>query len=78
MQRPKTYALRGLVHEVLLQHGPMSLNDLAAMTQIHAEELRYAIETTFPFEALFIKHCDHETVYEAVPLDSVYVGEDFY
>lgn len=78
MQRPKTYALRGITHDILLQHGPMSLNALAAMIQCPPEELRYAIESTSPFEAVFKKYVDREAYYDAVPLDSVYGGEDFY
>lgn len=57
----------------------MNLTDLAGMTGIPKEELRYAIESTMPFGAVFKKSIfDEECIYEAVPIDEVYGGENFY
>lgn len=78
MQMPKTYAFRGIAHEILLQHGPLSLNGLAAMIGCTTEMLRYAIESTEPFDAWFHKEVFPETIYEAVPVEVIYGGEDFY
>ena len=41
-------------------------------------ELRYAIESASPFEAMFKKLGDQETWYDAVSIEEVYGGEDFY
>lgn len=79
MQRPKTYWIRDIAYQVLLRRGAMNLTDLAGMTGIPKEELRYAIESTMPFGAVFKKSIfDEECIYEAVPIDEVYGGENFY
>ena len=76
MQTPKTYALRGEAHYILCNQGPTSLAELARIIGCEKEELRYAIESTFPFDAMFKKIVAQETVYEAVPIDEVYDGEE--
>lgn len=79
MQRPKTYWIREIAYQELLQRGPMSLTDLAGVVGIPKEELRYAIESTMPFGAVFRKTEDNdESLYEAVAIDEVYGGDGFY
>ena len=78
MQHPKTYELRRIAHHILLQREPMTLGNLALMIGCDKEELRYAIESTEPYDAWFHKEVIEETVYEAVPAEAIYGGEDFY
>ena len=79
MQRQKTYVIRAIAHQVLSQSGPLTLHDLFGMTGIPTNELRYAIESTEPFGAVFKKNdADGVCVYEAVALDEIYGEEDFY
>lgn len=77
-QRPVTYELRGLAYDILLNHGPKTLNELAQMIGCPKDMLRYAIESTSPFDAVFRKSVEREAVYEAVPAEEIYGGEDFY
>ena len=78
LQRPQTYYFRTLSHDILLQQGPKTLNELEQLTGIPKEKIYYAIESTSPFEAMFRKRIDRAVVYEAVPIDEVYGEEDFY
>lgn len=71
--------LRAIAYQVLSQRGHLTLHDLSGMTGIPTYELRYAIESTEPFGAVFKKYdVDGASVYEAVELNDVYGGEDFY
>ena len=79
MQRQITYDIRNIAHQALLQMGPMKLSDLAKLTKVPTEQLRYAIESTCPFEALFRKrYLDGISEYEAISTDEVYGGNGFY
>ena len=77
-QTPQIYNLRAFAHSLLLQQGPMTLNDLEHLTGIPKERFYYAIESTSPFGALFRKYVGRETHYEAVPIEDIYGEDDFY
>lgn len=78
MQQYSTYELRRIAHETLTKHGPMTLNNLAKIIGCPKEMLRYAIESAVPFDAMFRKRVDGETIYEAVPIEEPYGGKDLY
>ncbi|MDO4800619.1 MAG: winged helix-turn-helix domain-containing protein, partial [Prevotellaceae bacterium] len=63
----------------LKDKGRLTLGELSQMIGISPEALRYAIESATPFGAMFKKeYVDGKTVYEAVPIEDAYGGEDFY
>ena len=79
MQRQKTYWIRNAAYQVLLHEGLKSLSDLAEISGISKEELRYAIESTEPFGAVFRKiDVNGVTLYESVDNEDVYGEENFY
>lgn len=79
MQKSRTISLRKYAHDSLVEYGPMTLDDLAQLVGCPKETLRYAIESATPFGAMFKKeYVDGKTVYEAVPIEDAYGGEDFY
>ena len=78
MQRSKTYWIRDVAHQVLSQRGPLTLLDMSGIIGIPKEELRYAIESTEPFGAVFKKYeVDGVCIYEAVAIDEIY-GEKIF
>jgi hypothetical protein len=79
MQRQITYDIRKIARQALLQMGPMTLSELSKITGVPKDKLRYAIESTCPFDALFRKSCsDGVCEYEAIPTADVYGGKSFY
>lgn len=79
MQRTKTYSIRNEAYQTLLHGGPMSLSDLAEITGISKEVLRYAMDSTEPFGAVFRKIETNGVIrYEAVENEEVYGEENFY
>lgn len=79
MQHYSTYELRRYAYDILIEHGPMTLSDLAQQIGCPKEMLQYAIESATPFGAMFKKeYVDEKTGYEAVPIEDAYGGEDFY
>ncbi len=79
MQRPKTYWIRYTAYQILLHEGSKSLSDLEKITGISKDELRYAIESTEPFGAMFKKIVVNGVVmYEAIDIEEVYGEENYY
>ena len=73
MQSQKIYSRRKDIHDVLTKMGPMTLSDLEMIMNLPKNKIRYTIESTHPFEALFKKvHMNRICKYEAVPLDDIY------
>lgn len=77
MQRPSTVGLRRQAYNILLIQGRTSLSVLASQIGCPKDMLRYAIESTFPFGAMFKKIIETEIMYEAIPVNEIY-GEDYY
>lgn len=79
MQRQITYDIRNIARQALLQMVPMTLSELSKITGVPKDKLRYAIESTCPFDALFRKSCsDGVCEYEAIPTAEVYGGKSCY
>lgn len=79
MQRQITFEIRNAAFDALSRFGPMTLSELERMTGFTKRKLKYAIETTNPFNAIFKKNYKNRILkYEAVPICDVYGEENFY
>lgn len=79
MQNSITYYIRKKVHESLQIYGKQTLFQLARRLGWSKDKIRYAIESTSPFGALFRKHKKNGICYyEGVSIDEPYGGKDYY